>query len=125
MYRHSLQRPRDIMEMSLALYEQIVKNPIVKQGSGDVKQRTFRHWINQTSTSICRGYINFLEPFIAHGDNIKFAQEIVKLAQTLPTNVFTKETMDYYCHNLNHNDKDDTVDCLNCEKYTIFQHFTI
>lgn len=117
-HRHSLQRPRDIMEMCQTLYENIVR------GSEDLKYdlvqlvHKCRHWINEISTRECMGYIAGLEPFMGTDENIEFTQNVLTFVRTLPTNVFTRDTVLSYCHQSNQNF--DPVDCPNCSRIHSF-----
>lgn len=110
MYRHSLGRPRDIMEMGIALYDNIVSKR--RPTSPKDRTRECRHWINQISTRICKEYIHGLEPFMGFDENIVFGQTLEKFLALLPTNVFTLESATQYCHIANQ--KTDNFDCANC-----------
>ena len=84
-YRHSLQRPRDIMEMALALYENTVHAPDLKKNDENALTRICRHWINEISTRQCMDYLTGLEPFMALEENIAFTQNIMNFLKYLPT----------------------------------------
>lgn len=111
-HRHSLQRPRDIMEMGQTLYENVVRGPEGLKSDLDQLIHKCRHWINEISTRECMGYIAGLEPFMGTDENIEFTQNILTFARTLPTNVFTKETVLSYCHQSNRNSN--SIDCPDC-----------
>lgn len=117
-HRHSLQRPRDIMEMAQTLYENVVCGP--ENLKNDLIQLVHkcRHWINEISTRECMGYIAGLEPFMGSDENIEFTQNILTFVKNLPTNVFTKETVLSYCHQSNQNINQ--IDCPSCTKVHIF-----
>lgn len=100
-YRHSLQRPRDIMEMALALYENIVCAPNLNAKDESSLVRICRHWINEISTRQCMDYLMGLEPFMAFEENIAFAHNIITFLKYLPTNVFTPDSIKIYCHKIN------------------------
>lgn len=114
-YRHSLGRPRDIMEISSALYNNIMDKA---SNVSDNSERVCRHWINQISTRICKEYLHVLEPFMGFEDNLEFAQEIERFITQLPTNVFTLETMMAYCHRSNK--KSGQCECLECSEPHFF-----
>lgn len=117
MYRHSFARPRDIMEMSSALYSNILleENTIRDK---EQRIRVCRHWINQISTRICKEYIHILEPFMCFEDNLEFIQKIEQFLALLPTNVFTMNTMTAYCHKANKATV--SVACSTCESPHFF-----
>lgn len=117
-YRHTFQRPRDIMEMCMAIHDHIVKNKMLRNATVTEQIRELRHWINEISTMECRQYISTLEPFMSKSENIHFKEQITLFARTLPTNVFTRESMDFYCHTMNCNF--DKVDCQKCGNIHFF-----
>ncbi len=120
MYRHSLQRPRDIMEMSYVMNHQVVNNPTLKYGDQVERIRLFRRWVNEASTSICRTYIRFLEPFMSRGENIRFVNEIMEFTKYLNTNVFTLQSMKYFCKTVNKKDIACNELCGECEGIHFF-----
>lgn len=101
LYRHTFQRPRDIMEMALALYENIVQMRNLDIDDNNAIVRTCRHWVNEISTRQCMDYLTSLEPFMALDDNITFTQNLMNFLKGLPTNVFTNDSIKMYCHNSN------------------------
>lgn len=117
LYRHSLGRPRDIMEMSIALYENIVVKDKLKKIKKEERKRECRHWINQTATRICKEYIHVLEPFMEFRENVVFSQDIENFLSILPTNVFTLEAATKYCHQANN--KEEVCECTSCK----YMHF--
>ena len=117
-YRHSLGRPRDIMEIGIALYNNIVAKEKNKKSTRTDRVRVCRHWINQISTRICKEYIYGLEPFMGFDDNIIFSQKIEDFLSLLPTNVFTKESTINYCHLANCNSSG--YDCPHCKMTHFF-----
>lgn len=119
-YRHSLQRPRDIMEMALAIYENVVRAKIQKRLIEDETSvvRICRHWINEISTRQCMDYLTGLEPFMALEENIAFAQNVLSFLKNLPTNVFTLDSIVKYCHKKNKNGG--AVECGSCESIHYF-----
>lgn len=117
-HRHSLGRPRDIMEMSMAIYQNIVCRDKEKKMSRAERLRVCRHWINQISTRICNEYIHGLEPFMGFNENIIFSQELEKFLSSLPTNVFTIDAINAYCHQANINKNN--CDCSRCDGLHFF-----
>ena len=109
--RHSLKRPRDIMDMCATIYDNIILSSDTMEDY-EQRARTCRHWVNQISTKICREYLYVLEPFMCSEDNFAFAHQIEDFFSQLPTNVFTPNTMLTYCHR--QNDSDETTNCNNC-----------
>ena len=112
MYRHSLGRPRDIMEMGICIYKNIVEkcNHGIKMKQHE-RIRVCRHWINQCSIRICTEHMYYLEPFMGMDENIVFSRTLERFLAILPTNVFTIESATNYCHlaNMNQSDKDCTI----------------
>ena len=96
-YRHSLCRPRDIMEMGITIYENIVCRNNVKAFTRTERIRECRHWVNQSATRICNEYLHGLEPFMGFDENIVFSSGLEKFLSNLPTNVFTIEAINSYC----------------------------
>ncbi len=115
LYRHSFGRPRDIMEMCLCLYENIVTNRVEKE---EDRIRVCRHWVNQISTRICKEYLHGLEPFMGADDNIMFTQTVEAFLSNLPTNVFTFNAVCKYCHCTNKNNS--MHNCTNCNHLHFF-----
>lgn len=116
-YRHTFQRPRDIMEMCEAIHRHIVKAK--KSCTYDEKIRLLRRWVNEISTMECMSYLSFLEPFMSREDNILFKQKIIEFAKTLPMNIFTQASTEYFCHLYNHN-KQEKTRCTSCENIHFF-----
>ena len=56
-YRHTFQRPRDIMEMCEAIHRHIVKAKNVC--TNEEKTRLLRRWVNEISTMECMSYLSF------------------------------------------------------------------
>ena len=117
-YRHSLGRPRDIMEMGIALYDNIVEKNKNKRMNKSERTRECRHWINQIATRICKEYIHGLEPFMGFDENVEFSQKVEEFLSLLPTNVFTLESASYYCHLANCNNS--PLNCINCNYIHFF-----
>lgn len=117
LYRHSLGRPRDIMEMAIALYENIVEKGKERKTSKVERTRECRHWVNEISTRLCKEYIYGLEPFMDADTNIVFSQKLINFLSILPTNVYTLEAINQYCHLANC--KGTKISCSDCE-YTHF-----
>ena len=118
-YRHTFQRPRDIMEMCESIHSNIVK---LKRPELDIeaqKIKLLRHWINEIATMECMAYLSFLEPFMSREDNILFKEKIIKFARTLPMNIFTNKSMEYFCHCENEN-KEEKCGCVECTKTHYF-----
>lgn len=118
-YRHSFQRPRDIMEMCMAIHDHLVMNKMFRDESTEGERiRTLRHWINEISTMECMQYISTLEPFMSRSDNINFKEKLMLFAQKLQTNVYTRKSMNYFCHNANNEIK--PTECGTCENIHFF-----
>lgn len=117
-YRHTFQRPRDIMEMCMAIHQNIIKNQTIRNATTTEQIRTLRHWVNEISTMECQQYLSTLEPFMSQSDNIHFKEEIIFFAKKLPINIFTNESMKYYCHQINKHDG--IIDCQKCDKIHYF-----
>lgn len=117
-HRHSLHRPRDIMEMGQTLYDNIVRGPEELKNDPTRLIHKCRHWINEISMRECMGYIAGLEPFMAMDENIAFTQNVLTFLSTLPTNVFTNDTVQSYCHMSNKNAS--RIDCPSCPKLHSF-----
>lgn len=87
-YRHTFQRPRDIMEMCQSIHTHIVKNSKVTDNLIS-RTKILRHWINEISTMECMSYLCFLDPFMEKSlDDVSFKDCILKFAKTLPTNIY-------------------------------------
>ena len=117
-YRHTFQRPRDIMEMGDTIHNHIIckKNDMIQKT--DLCISVLRHWVNEISTMECKSYISFLDPFMNADDNIVFKEEMLRFARTLPLDFFSEKSMVEYCHKMNSNDKQ--IECINCEKMHYF-----
>lgn len=102
-HRHSLQRPRDIMEMGQALYDGIVRGPEDVKKDNAKLVHTCRKLINTVSTRECMDYITGLSPFMEDDENSDFTKKLLTFLRTLPTNVFTSQTVQLYCHQANKN----------------------
>lgn len=113
LYRHSLGRPRDIMEMGICLYNNVIVRNKNKKMSRSERVRACRHWTNQIATRICKEHIHVLEPFLSFEDNIVFSQKLEVFLSLLPTNVFTKESTIKYCHLANF--KYGKNECVQCD----------
>lgn len=118
LYRHSLGRPRDIMEMAIALYENIVEKDKIRKTTRVERARECRHWVNEISTRLCKEYIFGLEPFMDVDENIVFSQRITNFLSLLPTNVFTLEAINQYCHRANCNESG--INCSSCDYIHFF-----
>lgn len=118
-YRHSLGRPRDIMEMCSALYDNIIGATCDNKLNLDDRIRICRRWINQISTRICKEYIYSLEPFMGFEENLLFSKKIEEFLTILPTNVFTLDAAVEYCRqaNLPYCNSD-------CQKCKLFHYFS-
>lgn len=112
-YRHTFQRPRDIMEMCESIHRHIVKSKKINGNVETQKIRLLRHWVNEISTMECMSYLSFLEPFMSREDNILFKEEILEFARLLPMNIFTRESMEYFCH-LRNNKGKSQYECMKC-----------
>lgn len=110
-YRHTFQRPRDIMEMCESIHRNIVKLKRPETDLDNQKIKLLRHWINEVSTMECMAYLSFLEPFMSREDNILFKEKIIKFARTLPMNIYTEDSMEFFCHNENDCENRKCVDC--------------
>lgn len=117
-YRHTFQRPRDIMEMCMAIHQNIIKNQTIRNATTTEQIRTLRHWINEISTMECQQYLSTLEPFMSQSDNIHFKEEIISFARQLPTNIFTNNSIKYYCHQINK--REDMINCQECNQIHYF-----
>lgn len=118
-YRHTFQRPRDIMEMCEAIHRHIIKCNR-KGDHGETKKiRLLRHWVNEISSMECMAYLSFLEPFMSKEDNILFKEKILGFVRLLPMNIFTKESTEYFCH-LGNKNKLEQCRCLDCENIHYF-----
>lgn len=115
-FRHSLQRPRDIMAMAMTLYENIVRDSVSKDETSLV--RTCRHWINEISTRECMDYLTCLEPLFSTEEKNTFLHDILGFLRLLPTNVFTIETIIEYCHK--YNKCNDKIECSKCSNSHYF-----
>lgn len=117
-HRHSLQRPRDIMEMGQTLYENLVCDPDKDSRDESSRMRICRHWVNEISTRECREYIAGLNPFMTDDENTGFVEDINLFLESLPTNVYTAQTVLSYCHRSNCNTSGHP--CPTCSKYHWF-----
>lgn len=113
-YRHTFQRPRDIMEMCEAIHRHIVREKSTENTTETQKVRSLRRWVNEISKMECMSYLSFLEPFMSREDNILFKEKILEFARILPMNIFTKESTEFFCHLFNHKSKG-SYSCINCE----------
>lgn len=100
-YRHTFQRPRDIMEMCESIHRNIVKLKKPEENIDDQKIKLLRHWINEVSTMECMSYLSFLEPFMSREDNILFKEKILEFARRLPMNIYTEDSMEFFCQSEN------------------------
>lgn len=110
-YRHTFQRPRDIMEMCESIHRNIVKLKKPEKDIDNQKIKLLRHWINEVSTMECMAYLSFLEPFMSREDNILFKEKILKFARTLPMNIYTRDSMEFFCQDENACESRKCVDC--------------
>lgn len=117
--RHSLNRPRDIMEICLTLYNEIILTNKSKPYCIDDISSEIRHHVNRVSTQICSGYIATLEPFWVDKYNESIAEKIYKATRFLSTNVFAREYMQTICMSANENDCT-LADCPSCDCAHIF-----
>lgn len=117
-YRHTLQRPRDIMEMCQSIHTHIVKDNRIANNSLS-RTKVLRHWINEISTMECMAYLCFLEPFMKKDDEIPFKEKIMKFAKTLPTSIYTSDSMKAFCHNAN-DKQNGNFNCGECENINYF-----
>lgn len=117
-YRHSLQRPRDIMEMGQTLYENLVCDPDKDSRDELSRMRICRHWVNEISTRECREYIAGLNPFMTDDENIDFVEDVNLFLESLPTNVYTDQTVLSYCHKSNCSTS--SISCPKCPNHHWF-----
>lgn len=117
-YRHSLQRPRDIMEMGQTLYENLVCDPEKESRDELSRMRICRHWVNEISTRECREYIAGLNPFMTDDENIDFVEDVNLFLESLPTNVYTDQTVLSYCHKSNCSTS--SISCPKCPNHHWF-----
>src|SRR5699024_807214 len=96
-YRHTFQRPRDIMEMCETIHRHIVSEKSAENATETQKIRLLRRWVNEISKMECMSYLSFLEPFMSREDNILFKEKILEFARILPMNIFTKESTEFFC----------------------------
>lgn len=88
LYRHSLKRPRDIMDICYALYLSGLNNLSIKD---------LRHIVNQESQFILQSYLSEIEPFA-----FKFeSPELDELFALINTNTFTLHYLKYICERFN------------------------
>ena len=112
LYRHTFQRPRDIMEMCQSIHDHIVKNTEVKENTKD-RTQVLRHWINELSKMECNSYLYFLDPFMDCRESVSFREQIIKFLKFLPMNVFNHASIIDYCCTMNEISKNN--ECENCE----------
>ena len=109
-YRHTLQRPYDIMRICRALYFEVK----------DVNLETIRHTINHESNMIFSIYIQELSDFIPIS-----VDAIYKMAKMINSNILSLEYMKEVCALLN-KENDHTLTCNNvCYQCDNIQPFSI
>ncbi len=121
-YRHTFQRPRDIMEMCQSIHSHIVKNSRVSENIIS-RTRILRHWINEISSMECMSYLCNLDPFMEiEANNISFKECILKFVKTLPTNIYTYTSIMKFCHEANdlYYSTEDDIDCDKCNRTHFF-----
>ena len=117
LYRHTFQRPRDIMEMCRSIHDHIVKNIEVKQNKKD-RTQVLRHWINELSKMECTSYLRFLDPFMDCHDSVSFTQQVTSLLKFLPMDIFNYALIIDYCCTMNNNSENH--ECENCKNIHYF-----
>jgi hypothetical protein len=117
-YRHTFQRPRDIMEMCETIHRNIVRLKRPEKDVDEQKTKLLRHWINEISAMECMAYLSFLEPFMSKDDNILFKEKILKFARQLPMNIYTNEAIKYFCQAENECIDKDCIDCDNMHYFS-------
>lgn len=116
-YRHTLKRPRDVMEICNDLCRHIVNDVGLCSKTDGTKERAIRKWVNENSTVFCRTYLYDIEPFMSSNENTFFVEELLDLCKHLNTNVFTKEALEQACQKGN---IDCLSDCVACDKTHYF-----
>ncbi|PWJ10269.1 P-loop ATPase, Sll1717 family [Ruminococcus flavefaciens] len=117
LYRHTFQRPRDIMEMCKSIHDHIVKNADVKNNIKD-RTRVLRDWINELSKMECNSYLFFLDPFMKCQGDISYKEQIIDFIKELPTDVLNYELIKEHCCSKNDQKLDD--ECGECENIHYF-----
>lgn len=87
LYRHSLRRPRDVMAICRALYQNNPKK---------LTLQTIRHTINDISNNVLKKYLQEVTPFITCND-----KEIYRLLKCMNTNFFDFNYIQYVCQRYN------------------------
>jgi hypothetical protein len=121
-YRHTLKRPRDIMEICNDLSRHIVKDVELCSKTDGTKERAIRKWVNENSTVFCRTYLYDIEPFMSSDENTFFVEELLDLCKHLNTNVFTKEALEQACKGGNTDCADNCVICNKTHYFSALQN---
>ena len=121
-YRHTLKRPRDVMEICRSLCEHVVHNKSLIEKTDGTKERAIRKWINENSTMFCRSYLYDIEPFMGSEDDMFFVEDLLGLCKYLNTNVFTKESLETACKKGNTDCVSDCVQCKNTHYFSALQN---
>lgn len=111
-YRHTFQRPRDIMEMCQSIHDHIVHNAEVRENKKD-RTQVLRHWINELSKMQCNSYLYFLDPFMECHHSTSFKQQVINLLRILPIDVFNYSSIIEYCCEMNGKSKNGG--CRDCD----------
>ena len=122
LYRHSLKRPRDIMEMCNDLCRYVVNDLGVRHKLDGSKERVIRKWVNENSTMFCRSYLFDIEPFLNATNNTFSVSELISIFKHLNTNVFTKEALVLACQKGNNPCSSDCVTCNNTHYFSTLQN---
>ena len=116
-YRHTLKRPRDVMEICNSLCQHVVNDESVCLKTDGTRERVIRKWVNENSTIFCRSYLYDIEPFMNSNENNFFVEECLDLCKYLNTNVYTKEALELACRKGN---IDCIENCVECDKTHYF-----
>ena len=119
-YRHTFQRPRDIMEMCQSIHTNIVKDDKVTSNSIS-RTKILRHWINEISTMECMSYLQFLDPFMKNNeksDDIYFKDKILLFSRFLSTSIFTSESIKWFCQQFKEQNSD-SQECYDINYFSV------
>lgn len=114
MYRHTLKRPRDLMEMGREILSLPQKEKLLKENKNDYELK-IKSAINSASNWIVKSYINEVSPMI-HLTNVEF-DGMFKL---INRNILTLNDLIEVCSK--YNGKKDCMpnDCINCDSLHFF-----
>lgn len=96
-YRHTLQRPRDIMEICNSLCRYLVHDRTLCNRTDGTKERMIRKWVNEHSTMFCRTYLYDVEPFMNNNENDFFVEGLLNVCRNLNSNIFIMDALKYAC----------------------------